>query len=67
MDPQYKELLGRPMLSIDDAAKVVPVSRNGLYALAKQGKIRSIRLGGRVFIPCNALREMIGESQHDRP
>jgi hypothetical protein len=49
------------MLSIDDAIKVVPVSRNGLYALAKQGKIKSIRLGGRVFIPTMAIREMLGE------
>lgn len=61
MDEKFRELLARPMLSIDDAIKVVPVSRNGLYALAKQGKIKSIRLGGRVFIPTIAIREMLGE------
>lgn len=61
MGEEFKELLARPMLSIDDAIKIVPVSRNGLYALAKQGKIKSIRLGGRVFIPTNAIREMLDE------
>jgi hypothetical protein len=61
VDEKFRELLARPMLSIDDAIKVVPVSRNGLYALAKQGKIKSIRPGGRVFIPTIAIREMLGE------
>jgi excisionase family DNA binding protein len=60
MDEKFEEMLARPTLSVDDAAEVLGVSRNGLYALAKQGKIRSIRLGGRVLIPTIALREMIG-------
>ena len=60
MDEKFEKMLSRPTLSVDDAAMVLGVSRNGLYALAKQGKIRSIRLGGRVLIPTIALREMLG-------
>lgn len=60
MDEKYKEMLSRPMLGVDDAATVLGISRNGLYALAKQGKIKSIRLGGRVLIPTIVIREMAG-------
>lgn len=59
MDRQYEEILARPLVSVDDAIKVAPVSRNGMYALIKQGKIKSVRLGGRVFIPGVVLRAMV--------
>ena len=45
--------------SIKEAAQVVSTSRPTIYAWIKQGRLRSTRINGRVFIPASSLRALI--------
>ena len=42
-------------VSVPEAAKLLSISRNLAYELVAQGKIPSMRLGGRLLVPVLAL------------
>jgi excisionase family DNA binding protein len=49
--------------SIKEAAQVFSVSTPTIYAWIKQDRIRSVKIGGRTFIPATSLRALIGDVQ----
>ena len=51
----------RLLLRIDEVAALIGVSRTTAYALVNKGDIPSVRIGGLLRIPNDALRKMIEE------
>jgi excisionase family DNA binding protein len=45
--------------SPEEAAKVVGLSRGGIYNLMASGKLRSVKIGRRRIIPASALAELL--------
>jgi excisionase family DNA binding protein len=51
------KLLLRP----DEAAELLGLGRSKLYALLKSGALPSVRLGGAVRVPAEALRRWVAQ------
>jgi excisionase family DNA binding protein len=51
----------RLLLRIDEVAQLIGVSRTTAYALVNKGEIPSVRIGGLLRIPNDALRKLIEE------
>jgi excisionase family DNA binding protein len=51
----------RLLLRIDEVAALIGVSRTTAYALVNKGEIPSVRIGGLLRIPNEALRKLIEE------
>lgn len=51
----------RLLLRIDEVAQLIGVSRTTAYALVNRGEIPSVRIGGLLRIPNDALRKLIEE------
>lgn len=49
----------KPTMSVDTAAGLLGISRNGAYDAVKRGEIPSIKIGGRVMVISAKLRGMI--------
>ena len=47
-------------VSFEGAAKLTSVSKNTLRRFAKTGKLRTSRVGRRVVIPVDGLKELVG-------
>ena len=57
-----KQILNeRLLLRIDEVAALIGVSRTTAYALVNRGELPSIRIGGLLRIPNDALRKLIEE------
>ncbi len=54
------KLLSRPAITPSDALKVLPLSRNGLYAAIARGEIKTVRLGKKILVPTGPLRQLLG-------
>ena len=48
------------ILTIDEAAVVLRISRQSAYEAARRGEIPTIRLGRRILVPRRALEKLIG-------
>jgi excisionase family DNA binding protein len=48
------------ILTIDEAAEVLRISRQSAYEAARRGEIPTIRLGRRILVPRRALEKLIG-------
>jgi excisionase family DNA binding protein len=46
--------------SISEAAEAIGVGRNSAYELVRRGELRSVRVGRRVLIPRDVVREFLG-------
>ena len=46
-------------MSIPEAARLLGISRNFCYEMARQGEIPVIRLGNRILVPRAALEKML--------
>ncbi len=46
-------------LTVPEVAKVLGISRNSAYVLARQGTIPTLRLGRRIVVPRPALERML--------
>ena len=55
--PKPKAPVIGKVLSANAVASMMGVSAQTVYAWARQGKIRSVRVGGRVLFPDTALEE----------
>jgi excisionase family DNA binding protein len=44
---------------VNDAAKIIGLSRSSIYILIAEKKLRSIVVAGRRLIPADALRELL--------
>jgi excisionase family DNA binding protein len=51
----------RLLLRVDEVAALIGVSRTTAYALVNRGEIPSVRIGGLLRIPNEALRKLIEE------
>ena len=52
-------LATRPTVSVSEAAQIMAISRWQAYAMARSGQIRVIKIGARLVIPTDQLRELI--------
>jgi excisionase family DNA binding protein len=52
-------------VSFKEAAEITSVSRSTLRRHAKDGRLRTVRLGRRRVIPYEALQELIREGSED--
>jgi excisionase family DNA binding protein len=50
----------RRTLSVEEAGRILGISRGSAYALAKTGGIPTIRLGKRLLVPKAALDKLLG-------
>ena len=48
--------------TVDEAAKILRISRNSAYQAVKEGQIPSIRIGKRIVIPRQAFNRMLEEA-----
>ncbi len=48
--------------SIDEAAKILGISRGGAYAAAKRKELPVIKIGKRLLVPRAALERMLGRN-----
>lgn len=56
----------RLAISVDEAAKMLGISRNNAYVLIKKGEIPAVKLGERrTVVPLKALRAMMGEGENE--
>lgn len=52
--------LAAATLRIDEAAKVLGISRNACYEAAKSGQVPTVRIGKRLLVPKIALDKLLG-------
>jgi excisionase family DNA binding protein len=52
-------LQDRAALSVDEFCALIGVCRATFYNLLKDGKIRTVMLGGRRLVPADAVRELL--------
>jgi excisionase family DNA binding protein len=57
---EVSEIMSQPTCTVEEAAKVLHIGRTQAYRAVKAGQIRSIRIGKRVLVPTNAIRELLG-------
>lgn len=49
----------RPTVSVAQAAEILSISRGQAYAMASEGALRVLRIGSRLVVPTDQLRELI--------
>ncbi len=49
----------RLTLTVEEAARALGLGRSTTYKLVKEGKIPTVRLGGRILVPVHRLSEMV--------
>ena len=49
-----------PILTVEQTAQVLGISRGLAFAAARNGDIPSIRIGRRILVPRDRLRQMLG-------
>jgi excisionase family DNA binding protein len=54
-------------MSVEDAAKVLGVSRGLAYEAARKGELPTIRLGRRLLVPRARLLELVGALEMREP
>ena len=54
-------------LTVDEAAKLLGISRNLAYELVRLGQIPSVRLGRRIVVPRAALERLLEEVVRPAP
>jgi excisionase family DNA binding protein len=53
-------------MSVEEAARYLGISRNYAYRMVGEGVIPSVRIGKRILVPRERLREMLeGEREAD--
>jgi Helix-turn-helix domain len=57
----------QPTMSIEDAGRLLRISRTAAYNAAKAGDIPTIKIGGRKFVPTALLRELLGIDNPTKP
>lgn len=57
--------LPRALISVNEAARVIGVSRSYAYELVASGLLTSVRLGRRVLVPISAIEDLIVQCRAD--
>ena len=58
-DRQENQQLERKTLSVEDAGKVLGLSRASAYAAAQTGDLPTIRIGRRLLVPIAAVERLL--------
>lgn len=58
-EPERPTQVERRTISVEEAGRILGVSRGAAYAYAKDGSIPTIRLGKRLLVPKSALNKML--------
>ena len=61
-----KERLRPKTVSVEEAGRILGLSRHAAYQGVWRGQIPSIRIGRRLLVPIAKLNELLGET-HDQP
>lgn len=57
---------GRPLaVSVDEAGRLLGVSRDLVYDMVARHQLGAVRLGRRIVIPVRALEEVLGAGPND--
>ena len=56
----FEEIMSKFTTTVLRAGKSLGLCRNASYRAAKRGDIKTIRIGGRLVVPCAWLREQLG-------
>ena len=59
--PEHKqtESIERISVSIQEAAKMLGISKPHFYPLIKEGKVRTVKIGRRILVSVQSLREFV--------
>lgn len=49
----------RQTYTVAEVAKILGIGRNTAYEVCRSGEIPTIRIGGRILVPCAALHELL--------
>lgn len=60
--PEVPDPRIQPTMSIEDAGRLLGISRTAAYNAAKSGDIPILPIGGRKLVPTALLRELLGLS-----
>ena len=55
----------RLVLTVDEAAEILGISRGLAYRMVREGAIPNVRMGRRMLVPRSALDRMLEEARHD--
>jgi len=53
----------KKLYSVDEILEVVPLSIAGIYKAVSEGKIPSVRVGRRVFVPAWWIDQLVNEPE----
>jgi excisionase family DNA binding protein len=51
-----------PVMTVDEAAQLLRISRQSAYQGARRGEIPTVRIGRRLLVPRVRLAELLGET-----
>jgi excisionase family DNA binding protein len=51
-----------PLMNVEEAARVLRISRNAAYALIAEDRLPAIRLGKRLIVPRSGIERLIAEA-----
>jgi excisionase family DNA binding protein len=60
MNSDIQELLTRPTLTVDEAARVLRIGRNAAYEYVRSGELEAISMGKRRLVLTAPLRRKLG-------
>lgn len=55
------EIMETKLFTFNEAQKILPLSRSGMFQAAKRGDIPTVRVGKRVFIPAWWINKITSE------
>jgi len=56
---EVEQIMSQPVCTVEEAAKVLHIGRGHAYNAVKSGELRSIRIGRRVLVPTEPLRQLL--------
>ncbi len=56
-----------PTVTVEEAGRLLGVSRGSAYEAASTGELPTIRIGRRLLVPVARLRAMLGADDHASP
>jgi excisionase family DNA binding protein len=62
MPPIPTEQQGRLAYGVPEACHKLSLGRTSLYQLAKDGKVRFVKLAGRTLVPATELERLLSEA-----
>ena len=54
------QLLAKPVITVSDALKIVPLGRNSLYEAIRRGEIQTVKIKKKILVPAAPLRRLLG-------